>query len=99
MAKLTIPITCYQIVYYITSGDTLYFKYLSSSHQVTTTTLAGVAQLVGVLSYKPKDHGFNCQSGHMSKWQVWSPVGVVGVHRRSDRCFSASLSLPAFPSL
>lgn len=43
------------------------------------TVLAGVAQLVGVLSCKPKGHGFDSQSGKMPReWVI-------------DGCFSLTL--------
>ena len=52
-------------------------------------------------SCKPKDHGFNSQSGHMHGLGVWSPVGV---HRRGNQSMFLShigVSLPLFlsPSL
>ena len=36
--------------------------------------LAGVAQLLGVLSYKPKGHRFDSKSGHMPKLKIQSLV-------------------------
>ena len=48
--------------------------------------LAGVAQLVGVLSYKPKGCRFNSQSGHIPRWLVPSLVG--GEQEATDQCFS-----------
>ena len=36
--------------------------------KILTRTLASVAQLVGVSSYKPKGPGFDSQSGQMPGW-------------------------------
>ena len=44
--------------------------------------LAGVAQLVGASSSKPKGLGFNSQSGHLPRLRVRSPVGA---HMRGKR--------------
>ena len=41
------------------------------------SALASMAQLVGVLSHKLKDHGFNSQSGHIPRLQVWSQSGCI----------------------
>ena len=43
---------------------------------IKTRHPASVAQLVGASSRRPKDCGFNSQSGHMTRLQVQSPVGV-----------------------
>ena len=42
-----------------------------------TRALAGVAQLVGALSHKPKGRQFNSQSGHMPR--LWVPSLVGGI--------------------
>ena len=39
-------------------------------------TRAGVAQLAGASSCKPKGRGFNSWSGHMPRLWVLTPVGV-----------------------
>ena len=61
--------------------------------------LAGVAQLVGALSYTQKGWGFDFPSGHMPGLQVRSHGG--GTWRRqlidvslSHRCFYLCLTLP-----
>ena len=48
---------------------------------VTSLALAGIAQLVGTSSCKPKGCGFDSQSGHMPRLWVWS---LVGWHTRSN---------------
>ena len=41
-------------------------------------SLASVAQLVGALSGKQKDHRFDSHSGHMPRLRVWSQSGHLG---------------------
>ena len=38
------------------------------------SALAGMAQSIGALSHTLKVRGFNSQSGHMPRLQVWSLV-------------------------
>ena len=63
--------------------------------------LAGVAQLVGTFSSKPKGHGIDPWSGHMTRSQVWFLVEdacerqLINVSP-SHRYFSLSLS-PSLP--
>ena len=45
--------------------------------------LAGVAQLVGASSHRPKGHGFDSQSGHIPRLWVLSPVPACARGNRS----------------
>ena len=56
--------------------------------------LAGVAQLVGASSHRPKGHGFDSQSGYMPRLWVWSLVGAHMAGNQS-KFLSLSLSLPS----
>lgn len=62
---------------------------LDNVKQKYKLTLAGVAQLVGVLSYALGDCGFDFQSGHLHRLLVQSLLGAhMGGHS------SMYLSLP-----
>ena len=64
----------------------------------TKLTLASVAQLIGASIWRPKDRGFESQSRHMSRLQVWSPVGRV--QKATTGCFPlTSMFLSLCPSL
>ena len=53
--------------------------------------LVGVAQLGGALSQGLKGHGFDSQSGHKPRLQVWSLVKEY--EKATSQCFSF-LSMP-----
>ena len=61
--------------------------------------LAGVAQLVGASSCKPKGHGDNSQSGHIPGLQVRYPVGAFARGNLLMFLSHIDVSLPPFPSL
>ena len=62
--------------------------------QLAFSTLAGVAQLVTVASRGPKGWGFNCRSGHMPRWRLWSWPELIreATHRRFSRTLSLKIS-------
>ena len=62
-------------------------------------TLAGVAQLVGASSHKPKGCRFDPWSGHMPGLRVGSPVGACKRQPIDVSLTSMFVSLPLSPSL
>ena len=61
----------------------------------TINCLAGVAQLVGALFQRPKDQGFDYQSGHIPRLHVQSPVGHI---REEIQSINQSIMQEKYPS-